>query len=58
MRNRCANKRGEILRHAQDDRLGDALEVNDSAVKVLGRETLRAIMRELVETVRNNVTAL
>jgi type I restriction enzyme, R subunit len=30
--------------------------VNDSAVKVLGDETLRLIARELVETVRNNVT--
>ena len=34
----------------------DALETNDSAVKVLGDETLRTIARELVETVRNNVT--
>ena len=34
----------------------DALETNDSAVKVRGAETLRAIARELVETVRNNVT--
>jgi type I restriction enzyme R subunit len=34
----------------------DALETNDSAVKVLGDETLRAIARELVETVRTNVT--
>jgi hypothetical protein len=33
-----------------------ALETNDSAVKVLGDETLRAIARELVETVRKNVT--
>ena len=33
----------------------DALETNDSAVKVLGDETLRAIACELVETVRNNV---
>jgi type I restriction enzyme R subunit len=30
----------------------DALEVNDSAVKVLGDETLRTIARELVKTVR------
>ena len=30
----------------------DALETNDSAVKVLGDETLRDIARELVETVR------
>ncbi len=34
----------------------DALETNDSAVAVLGDETLRTIARELVETVRNNVT--
>lgn len=33
----------------------DALETNDSAVKVLGDETLRGIARELVETVRGNV---
>ena len=30
--------------------------VNDSAVQVLGDETLRTIARELVETVRSNVT--
>lgn len=34
----------------------DALEVNDSAVKVLGDEVLRAIAQELVETVRRNTT--
>jgi len=34
----------------------DALEVNDSAVKVLGDDTLKNIARELVETVRNNAT--
>ena len=34
----------------------DALETNDSAVKVLGDETLRTIARELVETVRKNTT--
>lgn len=34
----------------------DALEVNDSPVKVLGDETLRIIARELVETVRKNTT--
>ena len=37
-------------------RFYDALEANDSAVAVLGDETLRGIARELVETVRNNVT--
>jgi hypothetical protein len=34
----------------------DALETNDSAVTVLGDETLHTIARELVATVRNNVT--
>jgi type I restriction enzyme R subunit len=34
----------------------DALEVNDSAVKVLGDVTLKTIARELVETVRRNTT--
>ena len=41
-----------------DDELAfyDALETNDSAVKVLGDDTLRTIARELVKTVRANVT--
>lgn len=30
--------------------------MNDSAVKVLGDDTLKGIARELVETVRNNIT--
>ncbi len=34
----------------------DALEVNDSAVQVLGDETLRTIARELVDTIRRNIT--
>ena len=34
----------------------DALEVNDSAVQVLGEPTLKTIARELVKAVRNNVT--
>jgi len=33
-----------------------ALEVNDSAVKILGDEVLRHIAQELVETVRKNTT--
>lgn len=54
---RDARKRGEDL-GLSDDELAfyDALEINDSAVKVLGDETLRTIARELVETVRKNVT--
>jgi type I restriction enzyme R subunit len=54
---RAANARGEALGLSEDElAFYDALETNDSAVKVLGDETLRAIARELVETVRNNVT--
>ncbi|MFT3746139.1 MAG: type I restriction endonuclease subunit R [Pyrinomonadaceae bacterium] len=34
----------------------NALEVNDSAVEVLGDETLRDIAREIAEKVRNNTT--
>ena len=41
-----------------DDELAfyDALGTNDSAVQVLGDAQLRVIARELVETVRANVT--
>ena len=41
-----------------DDELAfyDALETNDSAVKVLGDDVLRTIARELVAAVRKNVT--
>ena len=54
---REANARGEQLGLAEDElALYDALETNDSAVQVLGDETLCRIARELVETVRNNVT--
>ena len=54
---REANARGEKL-GLSDDELAfyDALETNDSAVQVLGDETLRSIAQELVETVRGNVT--
>ena len=54
---REANARGEKL-GLSDDELAfyDALETNDSAVQVLGDETLREIARELVMTVRGNVT--
>src|SRR6266516_3657741 len=53
---RDANARGEAL-GLSDDELAfyDALETNDSAVKVLGEPTLKAIARELVETVKENV---
>jgi type I restriction enzyme R subunit len=54
---RAAGARGEQLGLSEDElAFYDALEANDSAVKVLGDETLRAIARELVDTVRSNVT--
>ena len=54
---REAAKRGEKLGFTDEElAFYDALEVNDSAVKVLGDETLRTIARELVETVHKNVT--
>ena len=53
---REANARGETLGLSEDElAFYDALETNDSAVQVLGDETLRDIARELVETVRSNV---
>ncbi|HPD06263.1 MAG TPA: type I restriction endonuclease subunit R [Candidatus Bipolaricaulis sp.] len=54
---RDANRRGERLGLTEEElAFYDALETNDSAVQVLGDETLQAIARELVQTVRNNVT--
>lgn len=54
---REAHKRGEKLNLTEEElAFYDALETNDSAVKVLGDETLKSIARELVETVRKNVT--
>ncbi|MDE0497023.1 MAG: type I restriction endonuclease subunit R [Acidimicrobiaceae bacterium] len=54
---READERGEQLGLTDDEMaFYDALETNDSAVAVLGDETLQAIARELVESVRNSVT--
>ena len=54
---RAANARGEELGLSEDElAFYDALETNDSAVQVLGDDALRNIARELVQTVRNNVT--
>jgi len=49
--------RGEKL-HLSEEELAfyDALEVNDSAVKILGDDTLRQIALELVDTVRRNAS--
>ncbi len=54
---REASARGEKLGLSEDElAFYDALETNDSAVRVLGDETLRKIARELVDAVRGNVT--
>ena len=49
--------RGDALDLNEDElAFYDALETNDSAVKVLGDDTLKAIAQDLVETVRRNTT--
>jgi type I restriction enzyme R subunit len=54
---READRRGEALGLSEDElAFYDALETNDGAVKVLGDDTLRSIARELVASVRANVT--
>ncbi|MHB1756770.1 MAG: type I restriction endonuclease subunit R [Leptospirillum sp.] len=54
---RTAERRGQDLGLTEDEvAFYDALETNDSAVKVLGDETLKKIARELVETLRKNVS--
>jgi type I restriction enzyme R subunit len=52
-----ANARGEALGLSEDElAFYDALEASDSAVKVLGDDTLRTIARELVVAVKGNVS--
>lgn len=52
-----ADKRGENLNlDFRELAFYDALEVSDSAVKVLGDEILKTIARELVESVKSSVT--
>jgi type I restriction enzyme R subunit len=54
---RKADRRREQLGLSEEElAFYDALETNDSAVKVLGEPTLRRIAQELVRTVRANVT--
>ncbi|PWH12855.1 MAG: DEAD/DEAH box helicase [Anaerolineae bacterium] len=54
---READRRGEDLRLSEEElAFYDALETNDSAVKVLGDQILCQIARELAETVRNNAS--
>jgi len=53
----AAKARGEELGLSDDEiAFYDALEVNDSAVAVLGDDALRAIARELVEVVKRNTS--
>lgn len=54
---RRSDARGEQLKLSKEElAFYDALEVNDSAVKVLGDETLRDIAREVAEKVKANAT--
>jgi type I restriction enzyme R subunit len=54
---RAADARGEDLGLNEDElAFYDALAANDSAVAVMGDETLRGLARELVDAVRRNVT--
>jgi type I restriction enzyme R subunit len=54
---REAERRGEALGLSDEEvAFYDALETNDSAVKVLGDAALRTIARGLVATVKSNVT--
>lgn len=52
-----SDHRGERLGLSDDEiAFYEALEVNDSAVQILGDETLKTIARELLKTVRQNTT--
>ena len=53
----ASEKRGEDLGLSEDElAFYDALETNDSAVKVLGDDLLRTIAREIADKVRQNAT--
>ena len=52
-----ADKRGEVLKlDFRELAFYDALEVNNSAVKILGDDVLRNIARELLQSVRSSTT--
>ncbi len=54
---RAARQRGKELGLSEEEQaFYNALETNDSAIQVLGDEQLRTIARELIKTVRANVT--
>lgn len=53
----AADKRGESMGLSEDElAFYDALETNDSAVRVLGDDQLRTIAREIADKVRANAT--
>lgn len=52
-----SDRRGQDMGLSEDElAFYDALETNDSAIKVLGDDQLRAIAREIAEKVRKNAT--
>jgi type I restriction enzyme R subunit len=52
-----AQKRGEDLGLTEDEiAFYDALDTNDSAVQILGDETLKMIARDLVQAVKSNIS--
>lgn len=54
---RESDRQGEKLNLTQDEvAFYNALEVNDSAIKVLGDETLRDIAKEIADKVKRNAT--
>lgn len=54
---KAAQERGENLGLTEDEvAFYDALGANDSAVKLMGEPALKAIAKELVDTVRRNVS--
>ena len=54
---REARKRGEKLGLTEDEiAFYDALEVSDSAVKIMGDETLKEIAKEMVDSVKRSVS--
>ena len=54
---KAATKRGEKLKLTEDElAFYDPFGTNDSAVKVLGDETLRKIAQELTISIRNSIT--
>ena len=54
---RSSASRGENMGLTEDElAFYDALDINDTSVSALGDEILKAIARELVDTVRRNVT--